>query len=126
MSWKSQQNFTLGFFLNEVTQQVLNIPSGQNTVVYTSPPLPVGVWLVVINEISLDGDLTQSVLTAFVGINPVSSCGSLTDVNTFPSLSFCVRSSGASVVSLEVDCDTSVGTWNINAGKVQLIKLTNV
>ena len=126
MSWKSQQGFTLGFFLNEVTQQVLNIPSNQNTFLYTSPPLPVGVWLVIINDISLTGDLIQSVLTAFVGIDAVAACGSLTDVNTFPSLIFCVNSNGASVVSVEVDCDTSAGTWDVSSGKVQLVKLTNI
>jgi len=126
MSWKSQQGFTLGFFLNEVTQEVLNIPSGQNTFLYTSPPLPVGVWLVIINDVSLTGDLTQSVLTAFVGIDAVAACGSLTDVNTFPSLIFCVSSNGASVVSVDVDCDTSAGTWDVSSGKLQLVKLTNI
>ena len=88
--------------------------------------MPVGVWLVIINDVSLTGDLTQSVLTAFVGIDAVAACGSLTDVNTFPSLIFCVSSNGASVVIVEVNCDTSAGTWDVASGKVQLVKLTNI
>jgi hypothetical protein len=125
MSWKSQQGYTLGFFLNEPTVAVDNISSGVSTNVYTSPPLPVGTWIVMVNDIALTGDLTQALITVFADNDPVASCGILADVGQFPSLVCAVRSDGTVEVSIDIDCDTSVDEWSIGAGKVQLVKLTD-
>ena len=126
MSWKSQQNYTLGFVLNEVTETHDGIASGVNTTIYAPAPLPIGTWLVIVNDVGATGTITQSLLTAFVDGNAVASCGILSDVSVFPSLIFAVKSNGTTEISIDCDCDTSAGTWGITAGKVQLVKLTNI
>ena len=125
MSWKSQQGYTLGFFLSKNTTAVATIASSVNTTIFTSAPLPVGVWLVTINDVGLTGALTQTLMTAYNGATAMASCGMLTDMNIFPSLVFVVASNGTAVITIDVDCDTSAGTWDIDVGKVQLAKLTD-
>jgi hypothetical protein len=126
MSWKSQQNYTLGFFLNEATEAVATIVSGTNTNIYTSAPLPIGSWLVIVNDVGVTGTISQAIISAFVDGDAVASAGFLSDVNVFPSLIFAVSSNGTAEITIDVDCDTTAGTWDITAGKVQLVKLTNI
>lgn len=125
MSWKSQQGYTLGYLLSETTVAINNIASGDNTVAYTSAPIPVGTWLVICNDFNIGGDIAQALMTVFVDGDPIASCGVLTDVSQFPSLTGAFRSNGTAEITIDFDCDTTAGVWSIGEGKVQLVKLTD-
>jgi hypothetical protein len=129
MSWKSQQNYALGFSLNFATEASQNHDSGDNVVIYTSPPLPIGTWLIIVNGVNIPiGATTQSFLGIYSGAlpDPVASINIDADVIQFPSLISAFKSDGTTTFTIDVMCDTSAGTFDIDAGSVQMVKLTNV
>lgn len=129
MSWKSQQNYALGFSLGFATEASQNHDGGDNITIYTSPALPVGTWLIIVNEVNIPiGATTQSFLGIYSGATPtpVASINIDADVIQFPSLISAFKSDGTTTFTIDVMCETSAGTWDIDAGRVQMVKLTNV
>ena len=128
MSWKSQQDYTLGFQISRPTTAVaVGIVSGVDTLIFTSPSIPKGTFLVIVNEVNIPtGTLTQGSLrieTTTDGVVAVQTIDA--DITSFPSLAYCVKSDGTNVVTVHCDCTTGAGTWTIGAGVVQITQLTN-
>jgi hypothetical protein len=129
MSWKSQQGYALGVVETALTEASTAHASGDNIEVYVSPSVPVGVWLIIVNGVTIPvGDLTQAVISIYqVGsADPIASLSLNSDVIQFPTLSVAFVSDGTKSFTVDVSAETSAGTWDIGVGKVQIVKLTNV
>jgi hypothetical protein len=127
MSWLSQQNYSLGLKASSATTAIANALSGATSVLYTSPPLPKGSYMVVVNRVIVPTALANSCsLGLFKGVTAIASSAFVAPC-TFPTLSACVVSDGTNVVSVSATVATSdASAYAVSAGAIQIIQLTNV
>jgi hypothetical protein len=136
MSWASSQNYPTAQTLSNSFGAVNAIAINTPTTLYTTSVLPEGVWLIMVNGVTIPSS-TNALNSTILTLNQISSSGTvaiaqvnlLGDFVVFPTLSTAIKGGAGYTYSIVVNASSATAgtTYNVGAdsNEIVLVRLTN-